>query len=127
MFGWCESLKEIKGLNNFKTHKVEYMNAMFYACSSLSIIDISSFDVKKAVVSGMFSHCKNLKEIKGLNNFISYYGLAFLFSDCESLISLVLSSFNNTKIDKMDSTFENYKNLKEIKGLNNLKTDSLTS
>ena len=127
MFGWCKSLKEIKGLNHFKTHKEEHIHEMFYSCSSLSIIDISSFDAKQASVSGMFSYCKNLKEIKGLNNFSPYYDLSFLFSDCESLASLDLSSFNKTKIDSMESTFANCKNLKEIKGLNKLKTDSLAS
>ena len=41
MFGWCKSLKEIKGLNPFITHNAIYMNEMFYSCSSLSVIDIS--------------------------------------------------------------------------------------
>ena len=48
MFAWCKSLKEIKGLSNFKTHNAKYMDEMFYSCSSLSVIDISSFDGKKA-------------------------------------------------------------------------------
>ena len=125
MFSWCISLKEIKGLNQFKTHNAIYMDEMFYLCSSLPVIDISSFDGKKATVGGMFAGCKNLKEIKGLQYFSPRYGLDFLFDGCERLTSLDLSSFNMTTIYGMHSTFQNCKNLKEIKGLNNLKTDKL--
>ena len=80
MFAWCKSLKEIKGLSNFKTHNAKYMDEMFYSCSSLSFIDISSFDGKKSSVNGMFFNCKNLKEIKGLNNFSPLYGLSFFLT-----------------------------------------------
>ena len=48
MFANCSKLKEIKGLNTLNTSKANTFNKMFYSCTSLKFLDVSSFDTSKA-------------------------------------------------------------------------------
>ena len=45
MFSKCHKLKDIKGINKFKTSNVKYMNAMFDECKEIKCrkIRISAF------------------------------------------------------------------------------------
>ena len=61
MFRDCKSLKEIKGLNNLNTNKGINFDYMFYGCSSLTSLDISNFDTRKAeIFTAMFAYSSNL-------------------------------------------------------------------
>ena len=72
MFCECNNLKEIKGINNFITINVTNMIAMFQNCTELEYLDISSFNTSKVTdMAFMFNECLKLKEIKGINNFIT--------------------------------------------------------
>ena len=44
MFGGCNKLKEIKGIDNFKTNNVSNMIAMFQDCNKLEYLDLSNFN-----------------------------------------------------------------------------------
>ena len=44
MFNKCKKLKEIKGINKFKTNKVNNMKQMFKKCCELEYLDLSNFD-----------------------------------------------------------------------------------
>ena len=44
MFSGCAKLKEIKGLNNFITTTIEYMDGLFSECHELEYLDLSNFD-----------------------------------------------------------------------------------
>ena len=64
-------------------------------------------------MSGMFYRCSNLKEIKGINNFITDNVTSFkqMFRDCRNLISLNLSNFKTDKVTDMNYMFEGCLNL----------------
>lgn len=68
MFLHCEELTSID-LSGFDVSNVAYMRNMFNGCKSLTSLDLSSFKITKNNVfdlSGMFHHCDNLQEIKGI-------------------------------------------------------------
>ena len=45
---------------------------MFHQCVELESLDLSNFNTANVTdMEGMFSKCTKLKEIKGLNNFIT--------------------------------------------------------
>ena len=70
MFDECIKLKEIKGLENFKTNNVIDMSAMFQECKELESLNLSNFKTEKVIkMDCLFSGCIKLKEIKGLENF----------------------------------------------------------
>ena len=64
MFYWCSSLKSLD-LSSFNTHEVTNMSHML-ACSSLESIDLSSFNTKNAKIYHMF-YDSPIKTIK-INN-----------------------------------------------------------
>lgn len=59
-FSGLGSLNSIIGIENLNTSEVTTMMSMFSLCSSLTSIDLSTFDMSKVTdVSGMFSACTN--------------------------------------------------------------------
>ena len=69
MFSKCYKLKEIKGINKFKTHKVTNMHQMFYKCYELESLNLSNFDTSNITnMSWMFGDCNKLKYLN-LSNF----------------------------------------------------------
>ena len=68
MFNGCHKLKEIKGINKFKTDKVTNMYAMFAKCCELEYLDLSSFNTENVTdMSFMFAECDKLKLLNLLN------------------------------------------------------------
>ena len=82
MFGECDKLKEIKGINNFNTSNV---------------IDMSY----------MFSVCKKLKEIKGINHFNTskVQNMNHIFQYCYELEYIDLSNFDTSNVIDMSFMF----------------------
>ena len=67
MFYECSKLTNID-LSSFNTENVTNMSYMFYGCSKLTNIDLSSFNTQNVTnMYGMFAGCSNLNEIK-INN-----------------------------------------------------------
>ncbi len=63
-FDFFSSLTNIVGIENLNTSEVTSMNCMFTLCTSLTSIDVSTFDMSKVTdVEGMFSACTNLRTI----------------------------------------------------------------
>ena len=64
-FSGLGSLNSIIGIENLNTSEVTTMNCMFTLCTSLTSIDVSTFDISKVKdVSGMFYACTNLETIE---------------------------------------------------------------
>ena len=100
---------------------------MFFGCSSLTSLDLSSFGGTNAQhMDNMFNGCSSLVHIN-LENF--YYGnvigMGALFEGCISLLSLNLPNFNTQRVQYMDKLFYNCKNLQYI-NMPNVKTSSST-
>jgi len=95
---------EIKIKFNIKLKDCSYM---FFGCSNLTSIDLSSFDTENVNnMSYMFCGCSNLKNID-----LSFFctnnvtNMICMFSDCSNLKSLDLSSFDTKNVINMSSMF----------------------
>ena len=89
-FYGCGNLTEIKGIQYLNTSEVTDMSYMFYCCSSLQSLDLSSLNTAK--VTDMSS----------------------MFASCPVLESLDLSSFNTAKVTNMSNMFAECYALKTI-------------
>ena len=88
MFFKCSSLESID-LSSFDSTKVENMTKMFYNCSSLNSINLSSIST---------TNVKNM---------------TYMFYGCKFLLSIDLSSFNTTNVTDMNNMFYNCSSLKK--------------
>jgi len=98
--------KEIKVKFKFKK-LLTNTNYMFFGCSSLKSIDLTSFNTTNVNnMSCMFRGCSSLKSID-LSSFnttnVNY--MSCMFRGCSSLKSIDLSSFNTTNVNDMCGMF----------------------
>ena len=64
MFEGCSKLEHIKGLSNFVTDNVIFMNFMFCGCKKLEYLGLEKFNTSKVqYFTGMFMDCINLKKL----------------------------------------------------------------
>jgi len=127
MFYDCSSIVSID-LSSFNTNKVTNMSHLFYGCSSLVSIDLSSFNTNNVNnMKGMFCDCSSLKSIN-LSSFNTdkVTNMSYMFSYCSSLESLDLTSFNTNKVTNMRSMFENCTSLKLL-DISSFNTDKVTN
>ena len=113
MFYGCSSLKKID-LSSFNTNKVNIMKGIFRECFSLENIDLSIFKTNNVNnMSGMFNQCPSLKSLD-LSSFntSNVNDMSGMFNQCSSLKSLNLSSFNTYNVNNMNSMFQKCCSLK---------------
>ena len=106
----CSSLKSID-LSSFNTNHVNNMSSMFDGCSSLESIDLSSFNTSNVIdMSYMFNYCISLKSLD-LSSFntSNVNNMSAMFQDCSSLKSIDLSSFNTNNVNDMSRMFSMYR------------------
>ena len=107
---------EIKVKFKFKK-LIENISYLFYNCSALKAVDLSSFYSNKINdMSYMFSGCYSLESI----NLISFKSnqlknLSYMFSGCYSLKSIDLSSINANEVKNIEGLFNNCFSLKSVK------------
>lgn len=89
MFNDCSSLTSLD-LSSFNTSNVDIMNDMFYGCSSLVNLNLSSF---------------NTSNVRYMPN---------MFNGCSSLVELNLSRFNTSEVTDMDWMFYNCSSLTTV-------------
>ena len=102
------NLTQINFNNNFNTANVTNMSRMFFDCSSLANLDLSSFNTANVkTMYDMFSGCKSLATLD-LSSFntTNITTMFTMFSGCESLTTLDLSSFNTSNVIDMAGMFE---------------------
>ncbi|MCQ2533954.1 MAG: DUF285 domain-containing protein, partial [Clostridia bacterium] len=95
-FGRMNNLTHIYNLNYLDTSNVTSMSCMFYGCSSLNELDLSSFDTSNVThIYGMFYGCSSLSELD-LSSFntLNVTNMSYMFYGCSSLNELDLSSFD---------------------------------
>ncbi|MBR4823277.1 MAG: BspA family leucine-rich repeat surface protein [Spirochaetaceae bacterium] len=129
MFGYCENLTSITGLDGFNTSNVTTMRQMFCCCQALESINVSSFDTSKVTnMYWMFVQCEALTGITGLNSFDTsrVTNMQDMFKTCKSLSSLNVSNFNTSSVTDMGGMFGFCENLTGITGLNNFNTSRVT-
>ena len=102
-FNGMESLTAIEGLQYLNTSNVTKMRYMFYKCSSLASLDLSSFDTQNVTdFNSMFEECTSLTSLD-LSNFntANVTDVNYMFSNCSGLTSLDISNFNTAKLTSM--------------------------
>ena len=83
---------------------------MFYYCSGLTSLDLSSFDTSKVTdISDMFQNCYKLTSITFGNNFdtSNVTNMGGMFQYCSGLTSLNLSNFDTSAVTNMSNMFYN--------------------
>ena len=121
MFEECSKLKEIQGINDFNTRKVTTIEGMFCDCSEIEFLDLSNFDTSNIVnMASLFEGYSKLKEIKGINGFITdnVIDMKAMFKECSCLEYLNLSIFNTSKVKDMSFMFYKCDELKYLNILN---------
>ena len=115
MFYKCSSLISID-LSSFNAINVNNMSGMFYKCSSLKSIDLSSFNTTNVKdMSFMFCDCLSLKSIDLFSfNTTNVINMMWMFYRCYSLKSIDLSLFNTINVNDMSAMFSNCFSLKSI-------------
>ena len=115
MFYDCSSLKELN-LSSFNTNQVTNMAYMFDGCSSLKELNLSSLNTNHVTdMYSMFNRCSSIKELN-LSSFdtnqVTY--MSFMFCECSSLKELNLSSFNTNQVTEMIYMFGGCSSLKKL-------------
>ena len=127
MFSDCSSLSSLD-LSSFDTSNVTDMTYMFSYCRSLESLDLSSFDTSNVTsMGGMFSFCCSLSSLD-LSSFdtSNVTSMRSMFSDCRSLSSLDLSSFDTSNVTNMECMFSSCESLSSL-DLSGFDTSNVTS
>ncbi len=117
-FQYFPRLRSIEGLEHLNTSQVKSMSKMFCGCSSLTALDLSSFDTSNVTdMSDMFQDCKSLISLD-LSSFdtSNVTWMRSMFFCCNSLTSLDLSSFDTSEVRYMYNMFFGCDSLTTIYG-----------
>ena len=115
MFSGCSTLTALD-LSSFDTTRVESMSSMFSGCSTLTALELSSFDTTSVrKMYSMFQGCSSLKAL----DLSSFNGRAVvnmeeMFADCTALTHLDLSYFYPKKVKVLKGVFFNCRELTTI-------------
>jgi surface protein len=127
MFYGCSSLTNLD-LNSFNTSNVTDMHLMFHGCSSLTNLDLSSFDTSKVTsMDDIFGGCSSLTNLD-LSNFDTskVTNMSGMFESCSNLTNLDLSSFNTSNVTYMQYMFYGCSSLTNL-DLGSFDTSKVTS
>ena len=108
--GWfygCTRLNNIQGITYLTTTNVTDMRYMFEGCSSLTSLNLSSFNTTNVTdMYGMFVNCSSLNslDISSFNT-AKVTEMRDMFKGCRSLTSLDLSSFNTANVKRFGYLF----------------------
>ena len=91
-FNQMLNLKEIEGIEYLNTSEVTDMTSMFFGCSSLTSIDVSHFDTRKATSMHSMFRNSGITSLD-LSNFETWdvVLMSSMFQDCSSLQTIYVS------------------------------------
>lgn len=128
--GWfdsCQKLKTIEGTNNLVTSSVTDMAYMFYNCTALSALDVTSWNTSNVTNMHALFWNTRLKEIDLTHfNTAKVTDMEGMFRSCLSLQKLDLSSFNTGNVTKASGMFS-YFSVKELKVGSNFTMPKISS
>jgi surface protein len=116
LFYGLTNLKRFQGMQNLDTSNVTSMSSMFYGCTSLTELDLSSFNTSEVTnMNYMFYNCKVLPsvDVSGFNT-PKVVSMRFMFSNCHALTSVDVSRFNTSEVTTMENMFDNCKALTAV-------------
>ena len=113
-FRGCSNLTSITNIQYLKTDNVKKMGSMFSVCSSLTSLDLSSFNTSNVTdMYGMFADCTSMTslDLSGFNttNVTNMYGL---FYGCSSLTTIYVGEgWSTANVTNPDAMFSHCTNL----------------
>lgn len=114
MFAQCRKLKKLTlDKEKWNTSAMEDMSAMFYACGSLTDLDVSFFNTENVQsMMAMFGGCKELKQLD-LSHFntLNVSDMSKMFLLCRNLTALDLSHFDTSNVTDMSEMFSSCSSL----------------
>ena len=128
MFSGCSSLTSLD-VSSWNTGNVNDMEGLFQNCRSLTNLDVSGWNTESVtVMSYMFTGCSSLTslEVSGWNT-ESVTSMYYLFDNCSSLTNLDLSGWNTAKVKSMSYMFDGCSSLATIYVGNGWTTNALAS
>ena len=133
MFAYCSNLTKILFGEYFVTENVTTMASMFRDCSSLSSLDLSSFDTSQVTdMSWMFGFSNNVTSNLTTITFGSNFNtenvttMYCMFRRCIQLLSVDLSNFDTSQVTNMATMFYECNNIETIKLSSNFDTSGVT-
>ena len=102
-------------------NKIPNLERIFQNCSNLIKIDLSDFNTINTNSMGwMFNRCHKLKEIKGINKFITskVTNMSTMFQECNEIEYLDLSNFDTSNVTDMGWMFFGCNKLDDLNLLN---------
>ena len=109
--GWFYTMTNLTAIEHpdyLDTREVTDMSGMFNTCSSLTELDLSSFNTENVTdMKYMFNDCGKLKTIKFGNAFKTdnVTNMQWMFGSCKELDNLDLTNFETENVRKMDYMF----------------------
>ena len=127
-FNNFEKLTTIEGIEYLNTEKVTNMRCMFYGCSSLASLNLTSFNTAEVTdMSFMFYGCYALASLDVSKfNTAKVTGMREMFHYCYALTSLDLTSFNTANVTDMYRMFNECSALTTIFVSDKFVTDKVT-
>ena len=117
MFYGCSSLTSLK-LSSFNTSNVTNMSFMFSGCTNMTRISVGYQFVTSKVTNmdGMFRACSSLTSLDLIKDFdtSNVTTMQYMFYQCDALTTLDLSSFETGKVMIMFDMFSECHNLETI-------------
>ena len=106
MFYSCTSLTTINGISEWDTSNVTDMEAMFFNCTSLTELDLSTLDTSNVTdMHDMFNWCENLAilDLSGfdMSNVTGLTSRFNMFGRCYNLQELRLDNCSKDTINKI--------------------------
>ena len=107
MFENCSSLESISGIEGLDTSAVTDMSYMFYGCSGLMELNLSSWDTSSVTsMSSMFYGCSSLTSLDIYEwNTSNVTGLYQAFYNCSKLTKLDLSGWDVSNVSDTYQAF----------------------
>ena len=112
-FQGCSELTDVSAFDTPNFSSVTTMSAMFRDCTSLTTLDVSSWDVSSVgSMMNMFRDCTSLTSLDVSSWDVSSVGnVSVMFYGCSSLTALDVSSWNVGSITNMSFMFYNCSSL----------------
>ena len=114
-FAGCSALTSVKGISNVNTTETIDMRSMFANCTSLTIVDLSTFNAGKVeYMNDLFSGCTSLFSVEIPYNTVSVKSIEGMFKGCTSLTDVDLSTLKTNSLTNMSSLFTECRRLKKV-------------
>ena len=125
---YFSNIVNITGLDLLDTSNVTDMSKMFYGCTKLTSLDLSSFNTDKVTdMKSMFVSCNAITDLN-ISSFdtSNVTNMQYMFTGCNALASLDVSSFDTSNVTNMQYMFSNCNTLTGL-DLINFDTGNVTS